>query len=195
MAGQIRSLKVKGSRFYARMAVPKSLQGQVGKSELVMALGADRRAAVRQLPGAVAELQRQIIDAERKLARSHPLDAVPVPGRYPMTVAQIAASHYAQRLALDEHFRDNPAYAVAGINDTYVAELRAAVAGRASNEELAGLIGREVEWFRAAGNHDAQPGTAAWREIARALCIAELEFMGRMVERNEGTLPVSLRTR
>ncbi|MGR3480488.1 DUF6538 domain-containing protein [Salipiger marinus] len=60
MAGRTRHLKEKGGRFYARLAVPKALQPHTGKTELLMALGGDRREAVRQLPQAVANLQAQL---------------------------------------------------------------------------------------------------------------------------------------
>lgn len=186
MAGKVRHLTNRSGRYFARLVVPKDLRPILGKTELRSPLGGDYRAALKALPGAVADLQRQITAAERRLARSHPLDHQPVAGRYPMTPAQIAASHYAQRLALDERFRDNPAYAAVGVDDGYVAQLRAAVAGRAGNNDLARLVGRELEFFRQSGNHDAEPGSPGWREIARAVAVAELEFLGRMVERDVG---------
>ncbi len=64
--------------------------------------------------------------------------------------------------------------------------LREAIAGRASNEELQDLIGNEIERFRSAGNLNAPQGSDEWREIARAMCIAEYEALGRVCERYEG---------
>ena len=46
MAGQVRHLKVKGGRFYARVAVPKSVQATLGRTELVTPIGGERRAAM-----------------------------------------------------------------------------------------------------------------------------------------------------
>lgn len=66
MAGQARHLKVKGGRFYARLAVPARLRQIIGKTELVVPLGGERRAAMKALPAAVATLQRQIDAAEGK---------------------------------------------------------------------------------------------------------------------------------
>lgn len=60
MAGQVKNLKVKGGRFYARVAVPSHLRQIIGKTELVAPLGGERRAAMKALPAAVATLQRQI---------------------------------------------------------------------------------------------------------------------------------------
>lgn len=68
MAGQARHLKVKGGRFYARLAVPARLRQIIGKTELVVPLGGERRAAMKALPAAVATLQRQIDAAESKIA-------------------------------------------------------------------------------------------------------------------------------
>ncbi len=67
-----------------------------------------------------------------------------------------------------------------------VSRLRAAIAGRAGNDELSVLVGAQIERFRAAGNLDAKPGSDEWREIARALCHAELEALARAAERDEG---------
>lgn len=68
----------------------------------------------------------------------------------------------------------------------HVSDLRSAVAGRSSDVELAALVGRQIERFRAAGNLTAAPGSDEWRIIARALCAAELEALARVAERDEG---------
>ena len=45
----------------------------------------------------------------------------------------VYADHYHEFLALDEALRNsNPGYAMVGVNDAYVADLRAAIAGRLS---------------------------------------------------------------
>ncbi|MDB6453636.1 DUF6538 domain-containing protein [Falsirhodobacter sp. 20TX0035] len=110
MAGKLRHWKEKGGRFYARVAVPKPLIPYVGKSELLESLGGDRRAAMRKYPGAVAVLQAQIISAERQAAQA---GAMPVQeGRFRLTPAQIAASHYIRRLAFDDELRNDRRYAL-----------------------------------------------------------------------------------
>jgi len=102
-----------------------------------------------------------------------------------MSAAQLAASHYAQRLTLDEQLRTDPRYASVGVDDLYVQRLRDGMAGKLSDDELMGLMGAQIERFRLKGNLAAQAGSAEWREIARALCVAEFEALSRSVERDE----------
>ena len=186
MAGKTRNMVNRSGRYFARLVVPKTLRPILGKTELRTALGGDYRTALKALPAAVADLQRQITAAERQIAGAHPLDQPPIVARYPMTPAQIAASHYAQRLALDEQFRMNPAYALVGINDAYFDALKIAIAGKADDRLLTELVGAEVEFFRRSGNHDAEPGSRAWREVAQAIAVAEVEFIKRSYERDLG---------
>ena len=103
-----------------------------------------------------------------------------------MTPAQVAYSHYAQTLAFDDELRNDPRYPSVGIDDLLVSRLRAAIAGRADEQELADLVGPQIKRFRAAGNISAEPGSDEWRIIARALCSAELEALARVAERDEG---------
>ncbi|OWU84660.1 integrase [Oceanicola sp. 22II-s10i] len=172
----------RSGRYHARLVVPRDLQQIVGKTELRKPLGGDYRQALRLLPGAVAELQHEIALAERKVAPA----TRAAQARYPLAPDQIAHSHYMQRLAFDDALRNDPRYASVGIDDVLVKRLREAVAGRATNEELVELVGGQLERFRALGNVDAAPGTDEWRVIARALCVAELEALARVAERDEG---------
>ena len=181
MAGKIRNLVNRSGRYHARLVVPKDLRGIVGKTELRAPLGGDYRQALKLLPGAVAQLQHKIALAERKAGQGKT-----TPARYPLAADQIALSHYMQRLAFDDELRNDPRYADVGIDDLLVARLRDAIAGRASNEELAALVGVQIERFRAAGNISAGQGSDEWRVIARALCSAELEALARTAERDEG---------
>ena len=181
MAGKIRHLINRSGRYHARLVVPKDLRQIIGKTELRRPLGADYRQALKLLPGAVAQLQHEIAQAERKAGRPQA-----GPARYPLAADQIAMSHYMQRLAFDDVLRNDPRYASILVDDMLIARLREAIAGRASNEELTELVGDQLERFRAAGNIDAAPGSHEWRVIARALCIAELEALGRVMERDEG---------
>lgn len=182
MAGRVRHLVNRSGRYHARLVVPKDLRGIVGKTELRASLGGDYRDALRQLPGAVAQLQHKIAMAERQGAGANGN----APARYPLAPDQIAHSHYMQRLKFDDELRNDPRYASVGIDDVLVSRLREAVAGKANDAELGALVGAEVERFRAAGNLDTKPGSPEWREIARALCHAELEALARAAERDEG---------
>lgn len=173
----------RSGRYHARLVVPKDLRGIVGKTELRTPLGADRAQALKLLPGAVAQLQHQIAQAERKAGAGQPRVA---PARYPLAPDQLAHSLYTQRLAFDDVLRNDPRYAAVLVDDLLVQRLRDAIAGKANDAELGELVGAQVERFRAAGNLDAKPGSDTWREIARALCHAELEALARAAERDEG---------
>lgn len=183
MAGKIRHLVNRSGRYHARLVVPKDLRKFVGKTELRTPLGGDYRQALKLLPGAVAQLQHRIAQAElqAELGRGHA-----APTRYPLSPKQIAYSHYMQRLAFDDELRNDPRYAAVGIDDLLVSRYREAIAGRVNDAELDALVGAQIERFRAAGNLDAELGSPKWREIARALCHAELEALARVVERDEG---------
>lgn len=185
MAGKVRYLHHKRGRYSARLVVPVDLRPYMeGKTELTKALGADRRQAIKHLPGAVAALQHQLAQAERKAASQGA--AAVQPGRYPLSPDQIAASHYAQRLELDALLRNDSRYAVIGIDDGFAYRLREGVAGRLNDDALAELVGAPIERFRHQGNLTAERGSNEWRQIARALCIAEYEALARVMERDEG---------
>ncbi len=183
MAGKTRHMINRSGRYHARLVVPKDLRAIVGKTELRKPLGGDYRQALRLLPGAVAQLQHEIALAEQRAAIGNARKTV---ARYPLAPDQIAFSHYMQRLALDDELRNDPRYSAISIDDSLVVRLREAIAGRASDEELASLVGYEITRFRAAGNIQAEMGSTKWREIARALCHAELEALARAAERDEG---------
>lgn len=182
MAGKVRHLVNRKERYHARLVVPKNLRRIVGKTELRAPLGGDYRQALKSLPGAVAELQHQIAEAERKTSTVCGTSAP----RYPLATDQIAYSHYMQRLEFDNELRNDPRYASVGIDDRLVMRLREAIAGRASDNELHELVGAQIKRFRAAGNLSAEKGSDEWRMIARALCSAELEALARVAERDDG---------
>jgi hypothetical protein len=135
------------------------------------------------LPGAVARLEHQIAIAEQKAGAGRPQTG---PARYPLARDQIAASHYAQRLAFDDELGNDPHWPSVGIDDGLVWQLREAVAGRANDDELADLVGAQVARFRAAGKLDVRPGSDEWRGIALALFSADLEALERVAERDKG---------
>ena len=111
MAGKVRHLINRSGRYHARLVVPKALRGIVGKTELREPLGADYRQALKLLPGAVARLQHEIALAEQKAHRPKTDSA-----RYPLTPDQLAYSHYMQRLDFDDELRNDPRYAMVGID-------------------------------------------------------------------------------
>ena len=93
---------------------------------------------MKHLPGAVAILQHELAQAERK-AVSRGAVAVQ-PGRYPLSPDQIAASHYSQRLAYDDTLRNDPRWPSLSLDHRHVADLRAAIAGTMDDQRLAALL-------------------------------------------------------
>nr|WP_325250377.1 DUF6538 domain-containing protein [Amylibacter sp.] len=61
MAGKIRHLVNRNGRYHARLVVPNELRGIIGKTELRMPLGGDRREALKRHPEAVTQLQLQML--------------------------------------------------------------------------------------------------------------------------------------
>lgn len=114
MAGKVRHLVNRKGRYHARLVVPKRLRPIVGRTELRTPLGGDYRQALKSLPGAVAELQHRIAEAEHK-TRTVRSNGAP---RYPLATDQIAYSHYMQRLEFDNELRNDPRYASVGIRIT-----------------------------------------------------------------------------
>lgn len=188
MARKRRYLLNRDGRYFARVVVRKDLRpylDEPGKSELRTALGPDRRVAEQLLDGAVAELKHRIALAARRAAEAR---GTPVePGGYPLAPEQIARINYETRIALDLQMRRMfPSYARIGLDDQRAGMLREGMAGRLTNEQLAELVGEQIETFRGRGNTTAEFGSEGWWLLARALCVSEYEAMARMAERDEG---------
>lgn len=187
MAGKPQYLLDRDGRYFARMVIPKDLRPFLdGKTELRSALGPDYRIALKKLPGAVALLQHEIALGEHRAAEAG--RSAITAGRYPLAPSQIALRNYQERLAFDEEMRNSdPRYARYGyVDEHYVEQLRAGMAGAADDAELARLVGHRIERFRRLGNTSAEFGTPAWRELARVMCVSDYESLSRVVERNEG---------
>lgn len=184
MAGQIRHLKVKDGRFYARIAVPASLRERVGRSELTAPLGGERRVALKLLPEAVAGLQRQLaLAAPETPAESTKL----VPPRKALNVNEIALRSYSARLEQDTILRErNTAWAGLGVDTDYASRLRDGMAGKLHDSELDELVGNRIAGFRNLGDTDVMIGSTDWRRLAIALCASEYEALERVAERDEG---------
>jgi integrase len=176
----------RNGRYYARIIIPKPLRPFFdGKSELREPLGPDLRTAKAHLATAVAGLQQRVAVAERKasLASGKAVEA----GRYPLPVDQIVLRNYNERLAFDEVIRNaDHRYANVGIDDRLISFLGDGLAGRLDDTMLQRLVGDRIEHFKRLGNTTAVIGTSKWRTLASAMCMSELEAMGRVVERDEG---------
>jgi integrase len=191
LAGKIRYLLHVDGRYYARRVVPIELRKIIDKRELQEPLGADRRKALEQLPIALVRIQAKFDHARAALANSEALESAAVLQRsLPMSASSIAAMHYQERLALDLAYRQaGPTWASIGIDDLYVQELRAALAGRLNDSEIERVVGDILERYRRRGNVVAEPSSPEWREVAQAVAGAELEALERSVERDEGADP------
>jgi len=111
----------------------------------------------------------------------------PAPAGRPLTPRQMARAHFDEQTGLDEAFRNsNSAYASVGIDDSYVAALRRAIAGTASNAELGETVGWIVQTFQAKAQTGVVENTPEWRELARTLAVAELEHVRITAARDDG---------
>jgi hypothetical protein len=153
MSGKIKHFLHRSGRYFARIVIPKNLRPYLdGKTEFRTALGADRRAALRAHPIAVAELMHKIAQAERRASEVE--GRLTAPGRYPLSDEQIALRSYNHRLEQDEAERNvNPAYAQVGIDDQFVGALRQGISGKLDDTELQELVGHRINHFFAADKY------------------------------------------
>ncbi|MDF2810585.1 MAG: integrase family protein [Microvirga sp.] len=127
-----RNLQFKDGRHYARRAVPKELQSILGKREIVIALGADRGAALDQLGAALAAMSRQIADARASLAAPRTAPRPPLSPKRQLAPVEIAHQHLEARLAFDAETRalSSDLIGVGSPDPDYVRQLRDIAAGR-----------------------------------------------------------------
>jgi integrase len=115
------------------------------------------------------------------------------PRRRPMTLPQMARTHYAEELVRDTEQRERStgnSGDLEGFNALFRAghmkALGRVASGLAPDEEMAAVIGWAVEEFNERANTDTNPGTAEWRRLARALASVTREALKRTIERDEG---------
>lgn len=104
-AGENPSSSRTSGRFTARTVVPVPLRAVVGKRELSTSLGADRREALRKLPGVVARFNETLSAAKLHLAPSSALTGS-APSKTTWSPADAARRHFAEELAFDLKLRD-----------------------------------------------------------------------------------------
>lgn len=189
MVKRLPYVQQKGASFYVRLVVPPALRPFVenNKREILRALGNSQREVKANHARALASAQDELDTARARKAQAEGVELARTSRRYSRkTPEEIARSHYQERLPFDEELRGDHRYARREINVDLANELKEAVAGKATNRQLAELIGRSLEQYRERGNHDAPAGSDEWRQLGRALALAELEAMRRAVERDEG---------
>ncbi len=181
----MRNLRSRNGRYSARQVVPKALVPVVGKTELLIDLGTDRRKALERHPAALAHLKAQIKNDRRKVD----LDSGrPAARRLELcSPEEIYASNYFERLQQDEDARNShPAYARISIDDLFVSGLPRGISGAATDTELADLVGHRISYYQSLGYTAAEFGTQGWRQLARMLCQSEYEALERVAKRDEG---------
>ena len=181
-------LKEKNGRYYARVAVPVDLREVIGKGEMLVPLGTDRQLAEKQLVHEAVALIRGRFNAARAVTtQSAVTGSKSARTSHSLSPERIAVLSYKDRLHLDTVFRQaSPAWSTSGIDDQIVEGLRAGMAGRLENGQLAELVGNRIELFRALGYTEAEIGSPSWRTIAIAVCASEFEALSRVAERDEG---------
>lgn len=134
---------MRDGRHFARRTVPPELQPYAGTIELREPLGPDRKTALEKLPLALVKISARFDHARRALAAQQGVDAAQAAARAsPMTPDELARTHYNDQLALDETLRDSGAsLASVGIDDAYVADLRAASSGSLQDDQMETLLG------------------------------------------------------
>lgn len=181
MAGKTRNLQFKDGRYYARLSVHKELRPVLGKGELVVALGADRRAALNALPAAVVAMKAEIERAKGKVAPPKPDYRPALSPRRQMAPVEIAHDHLTQQLAFDTAIRDtaSPAIGLAYPDEQYIADLRELAGGRLVHP-LPGPVAVALDRARERGNLTNQAATI------RMLARAELLVLDTGMHRDEG---------
>jgi integrase len=184
MAGKIRHLLERNGHYWTRIAVPLKLRPMIGKRELLEALGDSREAALRKHPAAIARLTATLY-AARSLAGNGKQRPVPISSSKLLTPREMALEHYADKMRVDDEMRNSHPSWINGFPDeNYIATLKRAITGAASNEELAAAVGWCLAKYRDRGA-GAVDGSTEWRTAARALAVAELEAEARRMERDE----------
>ncbi|MDB5530323.1 MAG: xerD1 [Devosia sp.] len=93
-----------------------------------------------------------------------------------MTASELARIHYNDQLALDDALRDSgPNWASVGIDDSYVADLRALSSGALQDDQIETVLGSFLKRYALRGNLSADRGMPEWRKAARAIAEAELQ--------------------
>lgn len=193
MAGALRYLIKRGDGYWARRIVPKNLRPIIGKTELRTPLGSIRQVAERHYHAALAAIQDHLDAARVKLDASAMIPLAVQPRARPLTVAQIAHTHYAEELALDESVRNltdrNGLMDTAWSRRARIDLMRRVASGHATNNETEAAIGWAVAKFQARGSSTVEAGTAEWRSLARILAQIQLEVEGAAVTRDTGREP------
>ena len=180
MASKRRHWKEKDGRFWARVAVPKALQTILGKSELIEALGGDRRIADRNHAASVARLQERIAQARHSLEPAT-TPTFAVASRQMIVAADYdnaAWSHYTRTSQQNEMKRaDMPTSASVRAEDERVQKLIAA--GEIDSSSPFGMINAYTDYELMLGDrgHDVNIRTRRLAALRSALAAGETSLV------------------
>lgn len=179
MAGKTRHLLERAGRYYARIVVPERLRSIVNKAELSVALGADRREALRKLPAAVARFQQQIADAEERC--KSPAESTRAAVAF--DAVRAARALYDSALAFDSELRNlTPLYALSGDPDeNYIGQFEDIIAGRLDDDQMPVIFLSRLHL-----HIPPDLDRATWRRATRILAQAELAGLEVTIRRNDG---------
>lgn len=171
-------------RWVVRVVVPERLREIVGQKQFERAVGRDPRTAQKRAYPLIAEWQATIACAERELE----LRTGRKRQSRRFSLSEIAHTHYAEELALDEHGRNFPDIRTdtAWTRPARLEGLRRVAAGLASVEETEALIGWAVDKFAQREGQVTPPEPAERQSIARTLALVQIEIIEREAERDRG---------
>lgn len=163
MAGKLRHVQERNGIFYVRLAVPKELQSQLGRSELRADCGRDKRSLNARMHAALADFQRQLDDAREKLTAGSDRRSA-------------ARSFYGRELARHDRERETdqesaPSHARA--RELYGIKLRQLVSGNLDPDEAEAIMGWAADEAVAMGEATNVPRP----ELLRTLAGVELEAL------------------
>ena len=177
----------RGGRYWARRGVPADLRDLLGRTELLTALGADRREAESLLRLAVADHERELREARRTKpkARQSRTPAL-APSRPPSAVAVNTLAHIRElRLLTEDAARRDRGEPLERVGAEELLWGRVA-SGRSSDAELERELGLVFADWRAQGLTEIRPDDSEWRPACRAVGLATLRAWRTIVAREGG---------
>ena len=182
----VRHLRLRGGRYFARLAVPEKLQKIVGKCELLEPLGPDRSDAIVRLHGAVARFHRVLADASKGLPPPAP----------PISIPHAVHDHYRSEQRIDDlaRYSSDPSMHPQKHNalfaSAYLHALRKVAGGFLTEDEIKdGFVEATMGWGvdqSAIDKERPATGSKAWLDLAKALASAQVEAIERSRERDQG---------
>lgn len=179
-------LQLLDGRYFARVPVRPELRSYIGGTQLREPLGPDLRVAKENLHYHVARFKEQLRKAADDYSRDTGNRITLV--SEPIDPAKLMVRQYREIVAYDDGNRNaTHVYSKHGYADEAVVEkLRRGISGQLSNQEYLDLLAASLHNLHVADAPNAQPDSPDFRTVARALCVAQLEGLSRVAERDDG---------